>query len=167
MHSAAYDLGCKYAEMVYVKTARSQTAKAVGKAGRSIAETYLGSRPMQYAVGGLGGAGLGALVGGDENRLRGAIIGAGAGLGATGLGRVGAQMGRRSVSSEKVHKELLERGLKDRPKNLEKVRRELERGAAERGVQMMLPLGALGGASLARPFAPSHEEKSWLSRLRG
>jgi len=153
MHSSAYKLGCKY-------------ASAVSEGGKALLDRYLASKPTQYIAGGLGGAGLGALAGGEDNRLRGAVLGAGTGLGATGLGRLGAGMGQRSVSTEKVYKTLLERGLEDRPRNLEMIRRKLERGAALRGIQLLAPFGALVGGSLARPLAPSHKERSWFDRLR-
>jgi hypothetical protein len=71
---------------------------------------------------------------------------------------MGARAGAGSISSEAVHKQLLERGLKDRPKNLEKLRQELERAAATRGVQVAAPLGVLGGMALARPLAPAYED---------
>lgn len=145
MHTHAYLLGCKY-------------AAALSEGTKALLERYLASRPAQYAIGGLGGAGLGALLGGEDNRLRGAILGAGAGLGGTALGRMGAGAGAGSISSEAVHKQLLERGLKDRPKNLEKLRQELERAAATRGVQVAAPLGVLGGMALARPLAPTYED---------
>lgn len=154
MTTTAYRLGCKY-------------ASAVSEGGKALAERFLASRPAQYVAGGLGGAGVGALLGGEDNRLRGAVLGAGAGLGATGLGRMGARMGQRSVSTDRVYKTLLERGLEDRPRNLEMIRNELERRAAIRGIELMAPFGALAGGSLARPFAPSHKEKSWYDRLHG
>lgn len=182
----AYQLGCKYAADLLEKEALGPVAEFVARqaaaASKAVPEAVkaapgflsgLASRPVaQYAAGGLGGAGLGALAGGEDNRLRGAMMGAGLGLG----GVAGARMGHKFMSGKTPEEmgKILQRG---NPESLYNVDRAafLERHPmlAQKRTQGLMGLagGGAAGAGLGigagTAFAPEHQEKSWTQKLRG
>ena len=142
---------------------------AAPEAAPGLWDQFLGSRGAQYAAGGLGGAGLGALTAGEDNRLRGAMMGAGAGLGAVGgarfLGGGGKatalqklQMNRSPAEFEAIQKQLGPDGLAQLAKR---------EGQIETGIGA--GVGGLGGLIAGRGLAPGHQapEKPWLERARG
>ena len=157
--TVAYQLGCKYAMDLFEKAAgpAALIAKAPG-----LLQKLLGSRGAQYAAGGLGGAAFGAATGGEDNRLRGAMMGAGAGLGAVGLGRYGAGRGAQSIQNAvaKAPNEMLQ---KLGPEGLAKAVTTARLGAGALGAGA----GLAGGATLAGGLAPAHQDPSWTSKLRG
>jgi len=127
-------------------------ATAAPGAAQGLWDQFLGSRGAQYAAGGLGGAGLGALAGGEDNRLRGAMMGAGLGLGAIGGARVGEGAGKLRALN-KAEGPLTEQALTQ---------------AGRTGAGVGLGVGGLGGLVAGRGLAPGHQapEKSWLERAR-
>jgi hypothetical protein len=96
MNKEAYELGVQLAlqDAGLVKTAGAGTAllrKAIGDTG-----TMYRAMPAmsQYGIAGLGGAGIGGLVDGEEGALTGLL----AGLGARGLGGLGASARAKVLS---------------------------------------------------------------------
>lgn len=149
--------------------APAAAAAAAPEAAPGLWDQFLGSRRAQYAAGGLGGAGLGALAAGEDNRLRGAMMGAGAGLGAVGgarfLGGGGKatalqklQMNRSPAEFEAIQKQLGPEGLAQLAKHEGQVATGIGAG-----------VGGLGGLIAGRGLAPGHQapEKPWLERARG
>lgn len=160
----AYQLGCKYASRQFEKTAAPVAPGMLQK--------LLASRGAQYAAGGLGGAALGAAAGGEDNRLRGAMMGAGLGLGAVG----GARAGHKLMSG-KTPEEMSKLLQKGNPESLYKVDRaafaERHPLLAQKNTQGLMGLGGgaaagmglgLGAGAVA---APAHQDQSWTNKIRG
>lgn len=182
----AYQLGCKYAADLLEKEALGPVAEfvarqaaAASKAAPEAAKAAPGflrdlfSRPVaQYAAGGLGGAGIGALAGGEDNRLRGALMGAGLGLG----GVAGARMGHKFMSGKTPEEmgKVLQRGNPESLYNTDRAafleRHPMLEQKRNQGLAGLAGGAAAGtglGLGAGAVVAPEHQDKSWTQKLRG
>lgn len=127
----------------------TEEAAAPG-AAQGLWNQFLGSPAAQYTAAGAGGAGIGAVAGGEDNRLRGAMMGAGLGLG----GVAGVHLGRLGQLPRAAQRHLT-------PETLQR--------GAQRGSAILAAAGGLGGLIAGRGLAPGHQapEKPWLERARG
>lgn len=172
-----YYLGCKYAttslklaggEQLLLPFMR-EAGSAAAKGGKGLLE-HLKTPAGQYLAGGLGGAGVGAVAGGEDNRLRGAMMGAGLGLGGVAGGRFGTRMFERPATGLRSSRSYLDTLLGGRAAGGPTTARSLAATQAAREQLAAGAGGALGGGALglgaASVLAPEHQEKSWTSKLR-